>query len=172
MKTSGMSNKIYVGYIFDIILQKVFRQITKEKNYQILKVPKVKNILIFFLNWKKNSKTLVTKNEKNIVRVVSQPFSMPLGPGGQKKTSETPTTNEKLTKAFHYAKNHKEGFRIFLEDGRLVISNNLIESLLQYSIQSLEKDYKNYYFIIQENSVKNNNFHVYLFLNEVKGMID
>ena len=44
------------------------------------------------------------------------------------KTRELPTTNEKLTKALNYAKNHKEGFQTFLEDGRLVISNNLIES--------------------------------------------
>ena len=44
------------------------------------------------------------------------------------KTRELPTTNEKLTKALNYAKNHKEGFQTFLEDGRLVISNNLVES--------------------------------------------
>ncbi len=44
------------------------------------------------------------------------------------ETSTLPTTNEKLTKALNYAKNHKEGFHTFLEDGRLVISNNLVES--------------------------------------------
>ena len=42
--------------------------------------------------------------------------------------STIPTTNEKLTKALNYAKNHKEGFQTFLEDGRLVISNNLVEA--------------------------------------------
>lgn len=42
------------------------------------------------------------------------------------KTSQISTTNEKLTTALNYAKNHKEGFHTFLEDGRLVISNNLI----------------------------------------------
>ncbi len=44
------------------------------------------------------------------------------------ETSQIPTTNENLTKALNYAKNHKEGFHTFLEDGRLVISNNLVES--------------------------------------------
>ena len=41
------------------------------------------------------------------------------------KTSCIPTTNEKLTTALSYALNHKEQFQIFLEDGRLEISNNL-----------------------------------------------
>ena len=48
--------------------------------------------------------------------------------GNNKKTREIPTTNENLTKALNYAKNHKEGFQTFLEDGRLVLSNNLVES--------------------------------------------
>ena len=39
------------------------------------------------------------------------------------ETSQIPTTNESLTKALNYAKNHKEGFHTFLEDGRLMISN-------------------------------------------------
>ena len=44
------------------------------------------------------------------------------------KTSTIPTTNEKLTTALSYALNHKEQFQMFLEDGRLEISNNLCES--------------------------------------------
>ena len=44
------------------------------------------------------------------------------------KTATIPTTNEKLTTALSYALNHKEQFQMFLEDGRLEISNNLCES--------------------------------------------
>ena len=44
------------------------------------------------------------------------------------KTSSIPTTNEKLTTALSYALNHQAHFQMFLEDGRLEISNNLCES--------------------------------------------
>ena len=43
-------------------------------------------------------------------------------------TISIPTTNEKLTKALNYSLNHKKEFEMFLEDGRLEISNNLCES--------------------------------------------
>lgn len=44
------------------------------------------------------------------------------------ETASTPTTNEKLTKALNYTINHKKQLEMFLEDGRLDISNNLCES--------------------------------------------
>ena len=44
------------------------------------------------------------------------------------ETSAIPTTNEKLTTALNYAKNHRKQLETFLEDGRLDISNNLCES--------------------------------------------
>lgn len=43
-------------------------------------------------------------------------------------TITIPTTNEKLTKALNYSLNHKNELEMFLEDGRLEISNNLCES--------------------------------------------
>lgn len=43
-------------------------------------------------------------------------------------TITIPTTNEKLTKALNYSLNHKKELEMFLEDGRLEISNNLCES--------------------------------------------
>ena len=43
-------------------------------------------------------------------------------------TISIPTTNEKLTKALNYSLNHKKELEMFLEDGRLEISNNLCES--------------------------------------------
>lgn len=43
-------------------------------------------------------------------------------------TITIPTTNEKLTKALNYSLNHKKEFEMFMEDGRLEISNNLCES--------------------------------------------
>lgn len=44
------------------------------------------------------------------------------------ETSKLPTTNEKLTTALGYVKNHKNDFMTFLEDGRIDISNNLCET--------------------------------------------
>ena len=44
------------------------------------------------------------------------------------KTSQIPTTNEKLTKALGYVQNQRKYLETFLEDGRLAISNNLCES--------------------------------------------
>lgn len=44
------------------------------------------------------------------------------------ETGNIPTTNEKLTKALHYATSHRTQLETFLEDGRLEISNNLCES--------------------------------------------
>lgn len=44
------------------------------------------------------------------------------------ETSDKYTTNEKLTEAPGYAKNQKRYLETFLEDGRLVISNNLCET--------------------------------------------
>ena len=43
-------------------------------------------------------------------------------------TISIPTTNEKLTKALNYSLNNKKELEMFLEDGRLEISNNLCES--------------------------------------------
>ena len=43
-------------------------------------------------------------------------------------TISIPTTNEKLTKALNYSLNDKKELEMFLEDGRLEISNNLCES--------------------------------------------
>lgn len=43
-------------------------------------------------------------------------------------TISIPTTNEKFTKALNYSLNHKKELEMFLEDGRLEISNNLCES--------------------------------------------
>ena len=43
-------------------------------------------------------------------------------------TITIPTTNEKLTKALNYSLNHKKELEMFLEDGRLEMSNNLCES--------------------------------------------
>ena len=43
-------------------------------------------------------------------------------------TSEMYTTNEKLTEALNYSKNQKKHLEIFMEDGRVPISNNLCES--------------------------------------------
>ena len=43
-------------------------------------------------------------------------------------TISIPTTNEKLTKALNYSLNNKKEPEMFLEDGRLEISNNLCES--------------------------------------------
>ena len=45
-----------------------------------------------------------------------------------KETSAKRTTNEKLKKALGYAANQRDHLETFLEDGRLVISNNLCES--------------------------------------------
>lgn len=44
------------------------------------------------------------------------------------KTSAMYTTNEELTKALAYTANQRKGLEMFLEDGRLEISNNLCES--------------------------------------------
>lgn len=44
------------------------------------------------------------------------------------ETSQIPTTNEKLTQALGYVQNQRKYLETFLEDGRLVISNNLCES--------------------------------------------
>lgn len=44
------------------------------------------------------------------------------------ETSDKYTTNEKLTEALGYAKNQRRYLETFLEDGRLVISNNLCET--------------------------------------------
>ena len=44
------------------------------------------------------------------------------------KTSQIPTTNEKLTKALGYVQNQRKYLETFLKDGRLAISNNLCES--------------------------------------------
>ena len=44
------------------------------------------------------------------------------------ETSDKYTTNEKLTEALRYAKNQKCYLETFLEDGRLVIFNNLCEA--------------------------------------------
>ncbi len=43
------------------------------------------------------------------------------------KTSQIPTTNDKLTKALGYVQNQRKYLQTFLEDGRLDISNNLCE---------------------------------------------
>ena len=43
-------------------------------------------------------------------------------------TISIPTTNKKLTKALNYSLNNKKELEMFLEDGRLEISNNLCES--------------------------------------------
>lgn len=44
------------------------------------------------------------------------------------ETSMLNTTNELLTKALHYAKNQRYGLEVFLEDGRVPLSNNLCEA--------------------------------------------
>jgi len=44
------------------------------------------------------------------------------------ETSAIPTTNKNLTTALNYAINHRKQLEMFLEDGRLEISNNLCES--------------------------------------------
>lgn len=44
------------------------------------------------------------------------------------KTSNIPTTNEKLTEALGYARNQRKYLETFLEDGRLPISNNYCEA--------------------------------------------
>lgn len=44
------------------------------------------------------------------------------------ETSELKTTNEKLTLALNYSKNQRYGLEVFLEDGRLPLSNNLCEA--------------------------------------------
>ena len=44
------------------------------------------------------------------------------------KTAALYTTNELLTKALTYASNQKEYLEIFMEDGRVPISNNLCEA--------------------------------------------
>ena len=44
------------------------------------------------------------------------------------ETSALKTTNEKLTLALNYTKNQRYGLEVFLEDGRLPLSNNLCEA--------------------------------------------
>jgi transposase len=44
------------------------------------------------------------------------------------ETSALKTTNEKLTLALNYSKNQRYGLDVFLEDGRLPLSNNLCEA--------------------------------------------
>ena len=47
------------------------------------------------------------------------------------KTSAMQTTNEKLTEALTYSKNQRKYLTTFMEDGRILISNNLCEAKIK-----------------------------------------